>query len=188
MLELPGGLADQVGAVRAAAQRAEVLALADAAEDQVHRRVEARERDERRVDVRRLGVVDVQHAVDRRDLLEAVLDAGERAQRGDDGLGIDAAGERDRGSGGGVRAVVRAAQADLVVGDQRALVPPQMPGAVVELAAGPERHAPRATAEVRDARQAGRRDRDVVVALAREDAQLGGEVVGERAVAVEVVG
>ncbi len=71
--------------------------------------------------------------------------------------------------------------------DQRLLVPPQPAGAIVELAAGSERHAPRAAAEVADV-EAGRRDRDVVVALPGEHAQLRGEVVLERPVAIEVIG
>ena len=70
---------------------------------------------------------------------------------------------------------------------QRLAVPPQLAGAVVQRAAGAERHAPGAPAEVLDG-QPDRRDRDVVVALAREDLQLRGEVVLERAVAVEVIG
>ena len=148
---------------------------------------ERRQRDERRGDVRRLGVVDVEHAVHARDLLQAVLDAGERAQRLAHRVAVDPARQRDRRRGRGVGAVVRPAQADVGVGDERLAVPPQMPGAVVELAAGPERHAPRAAAEVLDGDPGGR-DRDVVVALAGEDLQLGGEVVLQRAVAVEVVG
>ena len=60
------------------AQRREVLTLPTAAEDEVHAGRERAQRDERRLDVRRLGVVDVEHAVVRRDLLEAVRDAGER--------------------------------------------------------------------------------------------------------------
>src|SRR5690348_15064441 len=57
--------ADQVdarAACRGLAQRREVLALASATEDQVHRLLEARQRDERGVHVGRLGIVDVEHA------------------------------------------------------------------------------------------------------------------------------
>src|SRR3954454_4291768 len=138
--------ADQVDAGTARgrlAQRPEVLPLAATAEHEEHRLLEAGERAERRVHVGRLGVVDVQHAVHRGDLLEAMLDAGEHAQRGAHGVGIDAAGERDRRRGRGIRAVVRAAQPDLVVGDQRPLVPPQLTRPVVQLAAWPEAHPPR---------------------------------------------
>jgi len=71
--------------------------------------------------------------------------------------------------------------------DERLVVPPQVAGAIVELAAGAERDAPRAAAEVLDA-EAGRRDGDVVVALMGEDPQLRREVVLECAMAVEVVG
>jgi hypothetical protein len=81
---------------------------------------------------------------------------------------------------------VRTPQPDLVMGDQRLVIPPQLPGAVVELATGAEAHAPRAAAEVLDAEPHGR-DRDVVVALAGEDLELRGEVGVERAVAIEVV-
>src|SRR3954470_205927 len=62
------------------AQRRVVLALALAAEDEADRRVEALERHQRRGDVGRLGVVDEEHVVDPRDLLEAVLDAAEAPQ------------------------------------------------------------------------------------------------------------
>src|SRR4051812_26999536 len=181
---------DQVDAravARRLAQRLEVLTLAAAPEDQVDRLVEAGERHERRVDVRRLGVVDVEHAADRRDLLEAVLDAGERAQRGPDGVWLDPARQRDRRGCRGVGAVVGAAQPDLVVGDQRLVVPPQLAGAVVELTAGPEADAPRAAPEVLPPQAPGR-DRDVVVALPGEGLELGGQVGVERAVAIEVVG
>ena len=79
-------LADQIhraGARRdLLAQQAEVLALAAAAEDQVHApRRERAQRDERARDVGRLGVVDEEHAVQRRHLLEAVRDAGEARER-----------------------------------------------------------------------------------------------------------
>ena len=173
--------------MREAAQRREVLVLADPPEDEVHRRGEARQRDKRRRDVRRLRVVDVEHPRNTRDLLEPVLDPGEAAQRRPHRIGLDPARERDRRRRRRVEAVVRATQADLVVRDQRLLVPPQIARAVVELAAGPERHAPRAAAEVVHG-QIHRRDRDIVVALACEHPQLRAGVVLERAVAVEVVG
>src|SRR5206468_7987089 len=99
---------------------------------------------------------------------EAMLDAGERAQRGADRVGLDPARQGDRRRGGGVGAVVRAPQSDLVVGDQRLVVPPQLARAVVELAARAEAAAPRAAAEVLDT-QPDRRDRYVVVALPGED-------------------
>src|SRR4051795_5933598 len=175
-------LADEIDAgapgVDRRAQRREVLALAAAAEDQVDRRAgEARERHERRVDVRRLRVVHVEDAVDGRDLLQAVLDPGERAQPVADGVDVDAAREADRRRRHRVQAVVGAAQADLVGGEQRLVGPPELTGALGHpaFAIGPDAHAPRAPAEVLDA-EPDRRDRDVVVALVREDLQLGGAV------------
>src|SRR3954452_22919795 len=88
-----GVLADEVdlGVRGRRPQRREVLALALPAEDEVHRRGERGEPDERRGDVRSLRVVDVEDAVDAVDLLEPVLDAGERRKTG---ARIDAAGPR----------------------------------------------------------------------------------------------
>src|SRR4029453_7067862 len=66
LAEALGLLADEVDAGAALghrrAQRHVVLALALTAEDQSDRRLEALERDQRRGDVRRLGVVDVEDA------------------------------------------------------------------------------------------------------------------------------
>ena len=153
------------------------------------RGAEALQRDERRVHVRRLRVVDVEDAAVGAHLLEAVLDPGERAKALADGVGVDAAGQADGRGGHRVEPVVGAAQADLVVGEQRLVDPPQAPGAVGQLGlgAGPEADAARAAAEVLDA-EAERRDGDVVVALVGEHAQLGRAVGLEGAVAVEVVG
>ena len=105
------------------------------------------------------------------------------------GVGLEAARQADRRRRHRVAAVVQAAQADLLDAEQRLVGPPQLPGAVGELGlrAVAEAHAPCAAAEVLDP-QAQRRDRDVVVALVGEDAQLGGRVGLEGPVAVDVVG
>ena len=144
--------------------------------------------DERRGDVGRLGVVDVEHAVDGRDLLEPVLEAAEGAQAGADGVGVHPARERHRRGGHRVLHVVVAAQAELGDRQQRLLVPPQLAGAVRELGAraGAEADAAGAAAEVLDA-EAERRDRDRLVGLAGEDLELGRAVGVEGAVAVQVV-
>ena len=115
-------------------------------------------------------------------------EAAERAQAGADGVGVHAAREADGGGRHRVLDVVGAAQAELRDGQQRLLVPPQLPGAVGELGAraGAEADAPRAAAEVLDP-EPERRDRDGLVRLAGEDLELGGAVGLEGAVAVEVV-
>jgi hypothetical protein len=150
---------------------------------------EARERDQRGVDVRRLRVVDVEDAVDRRDLLEAVLDAREGPQRVADGVDLDPAGQRDGRRRHRVEAVVRAAQRELLDRQQRLVGPPQRSRPLADLDARPDPEAdpPRAAPEVLDV-QARRGDRDVVVALVGEDPQLRRPVGRERPVAVEVVG
>ena len=71
------------------------------------------------------------------DLLEPVGDAGEGAQAGAHRVGVDAAREQDRGGGHRVEPVVRSAQAQLVDGEQRPLVPPELPGPVGELGVPP---------------------------------------------------
>ncbi len=151
--------------------------------------VEAGQRDERRVDVRRLRVVDVQDAVLPDDLLQAVLHSSERPQRGTHGVGVHAPRERRGGRRHRVLAVVRPAQRQLVDAQQRLVVPPQLPGAVGELRARARAEAdpPRAAPEVLDA-EPGRGDRDVVVALIGEDPELRGPVGLECPMAIEVVG
>ncbi len=105
------------------------------------------------------------------------------------GVGLEAARQADRRGRHRVAAVVQPAQADLLDPEQRLVGPPQLPGAVGELGlrAVAEAHAPRAAAEVLDP-EPERGDRDVVVALVGEDAQLGLRVGLEGAVAVDVVG
>src|SRR5581483_12389665 len=91
--------------------RREVLALGRAAEDQVHPLaavgVEAAQRGR---DVRRLRVVDEADAVVLADELEPVRDAGERAQGLGDRAVTDTRLPRRGGRGGGVLAVVPAAE------------------------------------------------------------------------------
>ena len=118
--------------------------------------------------VRCLRVVDVEHAVDVRDRLEAVRHAREGLQRGRDPLVLDP--ERACGSrrGGGVLPVVRPRNARLC-------------GKVVaRLELDPRRPA-------RDLVEPDRHNGRVLLELVFEDAQLGGAVGLERAVAVEVV-
>ena len=128
----------------------------------MHRLVRVRrERAPRRGDVRRLRVVDEAHAGRLADGLEPVRHAGERAQRLGDRVVADPGRARGRGRGGGVLAVVRAADQRLgrqrVVGRELDPVEPE-----------PARH---------DLRP-----------RALEDAQLRVAVVLERVVAVEVIG
>ena len=176
-----GLLADQVDAGAALghglAQGREVLALALAAEDQVDRRVEA-ERHERRGDVGGLRVVDVEDAVDARrpppgGARRRRSCAGPRARRR---ARCRAPGRpppppsRCGGCAGRAgRSPRRAAAARRPTTAGPARSASSAPAAVAEA------HAPRAAAEVLDA-QPQRRDRDVVVALVGEDAQLGGAV------------
>ena len=110
--EVVGSLADQVRTVavlEGGGQRVVRLRLPAAAEDHVLAAArERRERAKRCSRVRRLGVVDVEDTVDRRDLLDAVLDPGE----GPEGLGDRRIGDPDRaccgGRGRGVLPVVGA--------------------------------------------------------------------------------
>ena len=75
----PASSPDEVGGARALGERGRerrvVLVLAATAEDRVHAARERADADDGGRDVRRLGVVDVEHAVDPPDLLEPVLDA-----------------------------------------------------------------------------------------------------------------
>ena len=93
----PGRLADEVDRAAALAdgrdERREVRALPPAAEDDVDPAREGPDADDGGGDVRGLGVVDVEHAADRRDLLEPVRDPGERRQRRPHRLGLHAARE-----------------------------------------------------------------------------------------------
>ena len=108
-------------------QRRVVLLLAATAEDRVHAARERADPDDRRRHVRRLGVVDVEHAVDPRDLLEPMRHPGEARQRGADRGGRDAARERDRGGRHRVLEVVRPPQPDLVDRDDRLAAPGDPP-------------------------------------------------------------
>ena len=130
--------------------------------------VEARERDERRGDVRRLGVVDVERR--RRSSRPPPGGARRRAnvaQRRAHRVGVDAAREATAAAAIAFCAVVGAAQAQLVAGEQRLVGPPQLRrrGRPARRRARAEADPPRAAAEVLDA-EPDRRDRDVVVALA----------------------
>ena len=120
--ELGRGLADEVDRAHVrpdrGRERREALALQRAAEDQVHRLVRVRgERAPRGGDVRRLRVVDEAHAVDLADVLEPVRHARERPQRLGDRVVADPGRARRGRRGGGVLAVVRAA--DQRLGRQR---------------------------------------------------------------------
>ena len=155
----------------------------------MHRRVEALERDQRRVDVRRLGVVDVEHAVDRRPTSSRRCSTpGNVRSPARTASAVTPRARHDGRRGHRVAAVVRPAQARSRRREQRLVAPPQRAGAA-RARPGPvaEADAPRAAAEVLDA-EAERRDGDVVVALVGEHPQLGRAVGLERAVAVEVVG
>ncbi len=128
------------------------------------------------------------------DRLEPVRDAGEAAQPGADRVAVDAEGERRRGGRHRVLDVVLAGDAELLGPQQRFAVPEDRPLGRRHLAVGrgaaAELDPPRAAAEV-DAGQLGIvavPDRDVVVALVGEDAQLRLAVGREVAVAVEVIG
>jgi len=141
-------------------------------------RRERAQRDERRPDVRRLGVVDVEDAVALPHLLEAVGDAREGPQRRHDRGRVDAARQGHRRGRRRVGVVVGAAQADLVRAHERQAGPPQR--AVTDLR-GREATGGPGHGDVLG------RHRDVLRALAREDAQLGRRVGLERPVTVEVV-
>ena len=190
--ELRRGLADQVGRAGALGhrrgERRVVAALAAAAEDHVHAAREGLEPGDRRGDVRGLGVVDVEHPVERRDLLEPVRDAGEAREPLADRGGRHPAGERDGSGGHRVEAVVRPAQPDLLDAHQALPVPPQRVLARREAGAGagPEPDALGLPGQAlrrellrRDGHRAGR--------LAGEHLELGGAIGVEGAVAVEVV-
>ena len=109
----------------------EVAALVAAAHDQDHRRDEGVEAAARRLDVRGLGVVVVGDTVDRRDVLEHVLDAAEGAHRARDRLGRRAEQARGRGRDQQVAGEVGAGQHDLVPAEERLLATgePQARGA-----------------------------------------------------------
>ena len=105
----PGALGDDRG------ERGEVDALGPATGDEHDRRVERPQRRDDRVGLRPLRIVDEAHAVDRRDGLEPVLDAGERGRREADPLGLDAEQEADGDGRQRVRDVVGARDGE--VGD-----------------------------------------------------------------------
>ena len=194
-----GGVAEQVGGDGALAQRRdqrpERLALVAAAEDRVHAAVEAADADRGGGDVGRLGVVD-----------EA--DAAELAATDSSRCGTPAKLRRPARTASRSMPKASAAAAAAIAFstlwspgmpssldlEQRFAVPEDRPGSRRHLAVGrgtaAELDPPRAAAEV-DPGQFGIvavPDRDVVVALVGEDAQLRVEVGGEVAVAVEVVG
>ncbi len=101
--------------------------------------------------------------------------ARERAQPRAHRVGLDPARQADGGRGHRVLHVVRARQAQLVDRQQRAAPPTTARPALSDSAApGPSpKHTRRAQpAEVLDRLEPERRDRDVVVALAREDLEL----------------
>ena len=113
--EILGRLADQEGVADAREIRASALAMppsfGQAAEDPVDR-VVAGERLGGRVGVGGLAVVDVAHAVDRRDQLLAMREAGKGADgRAPTASRLDAEGARSRVSGRGVLPVMRPRQA-----------------------------------------------------------------------------
>ena len=190
--QLARRLADQVHGRRqcSATGRAGRVAsaLAPAAGDQVHAALEGREGHERRGHVGRLGVVDVEDAVALGHLLEAVGDAGEVRRPARTASGSTPAGQRDRGRGHRVAAVVRAPQRSSSTRSSGSSVPPQRAGAVSDSSASGRCRSTRAGRSRRGPRPRGPGvDGDVVVALAGEGLQLGGGVGVEGAVAVEVV-
>ena len=144
--------------------------------------------DERRGDVRRLGVVDVEDAVERRDLLEAVRDAGERAR-----ARATASRSMPRASATAAAAAIafatlwrprRRSSSSAISGSSSHHSAPlarQLRGGPT-----PKRRAGAPPGVVRG--QLAREHGDVVVALAREDLELGRRGRPQRAVAVEVVG
>ena len=185
-------LADQVDSAGALGhrrgERRVVPALAAAAEDHVHAARERLEPGDRRGDVRGLRVVDVEDAVERRDLLQPVRDAGEAREPRADGVGGHPAGERHGRRRHRVEAVVGPAQPDLLERDQALRVPPQraLAGGEPGRRTGPEPDAlglPRQPA----GRELLRRHGDRAGRLAGEDLELGGAVGVERPVAVEMV-
>ena len=93
------------------AKRSEILALRAAAGDQ-HGIVDRRDRRERRMDVRRLRVVEEPDAVDLGDGLAAVGRGLERGEPVTDRLRRDAVGERGRRGGRGIGAMPGALAVD----------------------------------------------------------------------------
>ena len=94
-------------------QLVEVDALVAAAGDEHDRRLEGPERGDDRVGLGALRVVDEADAVDDRDRLEAVLDAGEGRGRAADRVGRDAEQQPDGDRGQRVRDVVGAGDGQL---------------------------------------------------------------------------
>ena len=101
-------LADELHEIR------EVRHLVIAAREQDDVPVERLERLDSRVRVRRLRVVVVRHAVDRRHVLDAVLDAAERLEHGDHQRGLAASEEGLCDGREGILDVVRPLDAELI--------------------------------------------------------------------------
>ena len=195
LLDQLGRLSDQVAADAALAddvgEAVEALALEAAAENRAHTAVERAQPDLGRGDIRRLGIVDEDDAVDLGHRLEPVGNAFEAAQAGSHGADLDPGGKRGRRGGRCVERVVVAEELQLVGADQTLVTPPDrlVVEAGVGLGVAAERDSRGVAQPCTEAADLGRAgNRDVVSSLAFEQPQLGRRVGIEGAVAVEMVG
>jgi hypothetical protein len=122
-LDLPGGAADQgdrpAMLLQRRQQRAEVLALAVAAEDDGHLAPEAFNRGQRRADVGALGVIDITDPGDLGDRFDPVRQAGKRLERREQTLRRDADGIAQGKRRQRIRDIVQTGQFQRVDRDQR---------------------------------------------------------------------